>query len=306
MTCSPHQYQFLAPNYDIDNCPDANPNCKTGKGLPGVYYIMTNKFVDDFYTSCKDVQMPSSNDKAMSILCGRPAKDCTPAKWMAFMGTTNNGKAPFPIVYNFTDVPITYKNKTYDPLNIRNVRCNETVTNDTEACSCQDCQMSCAPQPPPPPPKKPWVIFGIDAVSFICGVIYAVFVIVFGTYVICYSIVKERGLTPSSKKYNLSSADSESTSSRTNIIMSMVSPADIGTLEKLGARVEEILRRVFTFWGTLCASYPIIIILITVIVFGSLAGGIIRNQVTTDPVKLWSSPQSTARVQKDYFDSHFG
>lgn len=29
-------------------------------------------------------------------------------------------------------------------------------------------------------------------------------------------------------------------------------------------------------------------------------------QVTTDPVELWSPPQSEARLQKNYFDEHFG
>ena len=29
-------------------------------------------------------------------------------------------------------------------------------------------------------------------------------------------------------------------------------------------------------------------------------------QITTDPVELWSAPKSTARVQKQYYDSHFG
>ncbi|WAR17615.1 NPC1-like protein [Mya arenaria] len=304
MTCSPHQSKFIAVNDDV-TCPDANPNCKTGKGVPSIYYLMTNKYVDDFYDSCKDVQMPSSNDKAMSILCGRPAKDCTPSTWMAYMGSTGNGQAPFPIIYNFTDKAVVYKNETYNPLNMTNVRCNETVTNDTQACSCQDCQVSCAPLPPPPAPKKQWKIFSIDAISFIMGCIFAAFFLSFGIYVICFTIIKEHGLC-SGKKYSVGNSDGESSSSQTNIVMSMVSPADISTLEKLGARVEDILRKIFTVWGTWCAQYPIPVLLITIIVFGSLAGGIIRYNVTTDPVKLWSASTSTARVQKDYFDSHFG
>ena len=28
-------------------------------------------------------------------------------------------------------------------------------------------------------------------------------------------------------------------------------------------------------------------------------------EVTTDPVELWSSPNSRARVEKEYYDSHF-
>ena len=30
------------------------------------------------------------------------------------------------------------------------------------------------------------------------------------------------------------------------------------------------------------------------------------DQVITDPVELWSSPDSQARAEKDYFDDNFG
>jgi Niemann-Pick C1 protein len=36
-----------------------------------------------------------------------------------------------------------------------------------------------------------------------------------------------------------------------------------------------------------------------------LSCGLIKFQVTTDPVQLWSSKSSIARQQKDYFDKHF-
>lgn len=36
------------------------------------------------------------------------------------------------------------------------------------------------------------------------------------------------------------------------------------------------------------------------------SGGLVYMRITTDPVELWSSPDSQARQEKDYFDSHFG
>ncbi|KAH3710433.1 hypothetical protein DPMN_069915 [Dreissena polymorpha] len=302
MTCSPNHYQYIIANM-TDKCPDGRDNC-TGEGaIPSIGYLITPKFASDVYTSCKDVQMPSSNDKAMSILCGRPAKDCNPSLWLAFMGTTGNGQAPFPINYIITDSYAT-PNQTYQPLNMSNVPCNESLSNDTLACSCQDCQQSCAVRPPPPAQKKPWKIAGIDAVSFIMGCVFTAFVIVFSSYIVCYAIIKEKAF--GKKSYNFDNVENDSFSSQANMVRTLVSPSDIGTFEKLGARAEEILCRLFTVWGTFCARYWHIVLLVTIIVFGSLAGGIIRMQVTTDPVKLWSAPQSTARTQKDYFDAHFG
>ena len=75
--------------------------------------------------------------------------------------------------------------------------------------------------------------------------------------------------------------------------------------ERLGARMERGLQKVFAKWGMFCANWPL-----TVIVFGLLActamiAGIAKFSVITDPVDLWSSPQSRARQEKKYFDENF-
>lgn len=299
MTCSPHQSHFIVG--EKSNCPDgSNYPCKGG-GWPSVKYYATSRYADSLYNSCKDVQMPSTNGKAMSVICGRK-EGCTPLIWLNYMGDTNNGHAPFPVHYNLTDVTFNIGNRTINPLNITNVGCNETVGNSTEACSCQDCAASCAAIPPYPPAKKPWTILGLDGISVVMGIIFAVFVVFFGIYVLCYAIVTQNGF---GNKYSLPGEDVHS-SRKSLMSQNLVSPAEIGSLEKLGARVEDILTSAFTWWGKLCATHPIVILIATIIVFGSLAGGIARYDVTTDPVKLWSAPDSVARTQKDYFDQHFG
>lgn len=49
------------------------------------------------YNACRDVQAPSSNVKALSLLCGRDASACTPTNWIEFMFNTDNGQVPFAI-----------------------------------------------------------------------------------------------------------------------------------------------------------------------------------------------------------------
>jgi Niemann-Pick C1 protein len=267
---------------------------------------MSNTFANDMFDSCKDVQMPSANDKAISLFCGRKAADCNPVLWLSYMGNTGNGRAPFPILYHFSDSPwIGPDNQTYLPLNVTNLRCNVTYPNITDPCSCQDCQTSCAPMPPPPPAKKPFTILGIDGSTFIVGCMFIAFIIFFGTYVICYSIVKKDSLGIDSEDF-YSVENGSRSGSQQDLLKRQVSPAEIGTAEKMGKKFEDFLTWIFTKWGKWCASYPIIVLIVTIIIFGSFAGGIARYNVTTDPVKLWSSPQSTARKHKDYFDSHFG
>lgn len=54
------------------------------------------------YNACRDVQAPSSNVKALSILCGKEAKDCNGTNWIQFMFNTDNEQAPFPIISIFS------------------------------------------------------------------------------------------------------------------------------------------------------------------------------------------------------------
>ena len=55
-----------------------------------------------------------------------------------------------------------------------------------------------------------------------------------------------------------------------------------------------------------CATYPITILAIATVVCGAFSAGIIRLEVTTDPIELWAAPDSRARVEKDYFDKNLG
>ena len=36
-----------------------------------------------------------------------------------------------------------------------------------------------------------------------------------------------------------------------------------------------------------------------------LCAGIVRLEITTNPVELWASPSSRSRIEKDYFDRRF-
>lgn len=48
------------------------------------------------------------------------------------------------------------------------------------------------------------------------------------------------------------------------------------------------------------------VILGSLILVVTLSSGLVYMRITTDPVELWSSPESQARQEKNYFDSHFG
>ncbi|KAH1177905.1 hypothetical protein KIL84_011607 [Mauremys mutica] len=62
----------------------------------------------------------------------------------------------------------------------------------------------------------------------------------------------------------------------------------------------------FRRWGTMVASHPVSVILVSAVVVIGLSCGMVFIQLTTDPVELWSSPDSQARQEKDFYDQNFG
>ena len=61
----------------------------------------------------------------------------------------------------------------------------------------------------------------------------------------------------------------------------------------------------FTNWGTTCATYPIPVMVLSVAFAVGLTTGVSWLQVETDPIELWASSTSRARVEKDYYDQTF-
>lgn len=284
--------------------------------INSVKYFVSKDTANGMYRSCKDVQMPSANEKAISIFCGHRAKDCTIKKWLDYMGTTTNGHTPFQIDFNITDA-----HDLADPMNYTSYKCDQAYGN-TSACSCQDCEASCAPIPPPPKPKEPCKILTIDCSYFIAGLAFIVFCLAFMIYVICYNIMTRNALgvgNPENDEMNEPQIHDVYSVSGQRVyvrgktkrekVMSLsqpkVSASEISCLEKAGAKVETYMQIFFTKWGFWCASHPVLILVAGLVICGALSAGIVLFQVTTDPVQLWSADNSRARTERDYYNSHF-
>ena len=54
------------------------------------------------YNACRDVEAPSSNEKALGLLCGREASACNATNWIEYMFNKDNGQAPFTITPVFS------------------------------------------------------------------------------------------------------------------------------------------------------------------------------------------------------------
>ncbi|KAI8497623.1 NPC intracellular cholesterol transporter 1 [Branchiostoma belcheri] len=270
-----------------------------------VTYYVSFDFAWGLYNSCQSVQFPASNTRALGMMCGRSAEDCTsPEIWLGYMGNKDNGQAPFQI--NFV-INNTGPNSTIHPMNDRAYTCMESPDNVSAACSCQDCPAVCGPRPKPPPPKKPWHLFGIDGMTIVMSFAYVAFAFLFCVVLSLTFLVRRCGSNSSESDDLCSFVGEDSVNVNGDPVkQKVVTSADIGCLEKCGEMMENLMFKVFQRWGLFCARHPVVVFVCGVVVIAVCAAGLTQFQVTTDPVLLWSAPDSRSRVQKDYFDSHFG
>ncbi|XP_072525289.1 NPC intracellular cholesterol transporter 1 [Salminus brasiliensis] len=289
LTCSPHQSQFL-------NATEFSPDpVHNGTNVVRLSYYINQTFADAMYNACKDVQAPSSNVKALSLLCGKSASACTPTNWIQYMFNINNGQVPFDIDPVFSDPPAGMT-----LMNNHTFGCTESLDDGSEPCSCQDCSETCGPEPVPPPTPPPWTIFGLDAMNVIMWISYMAFLFFFIVALLgcwCYrkrTITSEYGPIQGSNQ-PLSLNDDPAKSS-----------GQVTCCESLGERFENFLRVTFSQWGSFCVRQPLLVILSSMVLVAACSTGLAYMRVTTDPVELWSAPHSQARQEKDYFDQHFG
>uniref|UniRef100_A0A2K6FX77 NPC intracellular cholesterol transporter 1 n=1 Tax=Propithecus coquereli TaxID=379532 RepID=A0A2K6FX77_PROCO len=290
LTCSPRQSQFLNVTATEDYVDPVTNQTRTN--VKELQYYVGQSFANAMYNACRDVEAPLSNDKALGLLCGKDAAACNATNWIEYMFNKDNGQAPFTITPIFSDLPI----HGMEPMNNATKGCDESVDEVTGPCSCQDCSATCGPKPQPPPPPPPWRLFGLDAMYVIMWLTYMAFLLVFfGAFfaVWCYR-----------KRYFVS----EYTPIDSNIAFS-VNASDKGEAsccDPVGAAFEGCLRRLFMQWGSFCIRNPGCVIFCSLVFIAACSSGLVFVRVTTNPVDLWSAPASQARLEKEYFDQHFG
>ncbi|XP_067833782.1 NPC intracellular cholesterol transporter 1 [Heptranchias perlo] len=287
LTCSPTQSLFL-------NATKFESYDQNQTSITEVEYYIGSSFANAMYNACKDVQSPSSNDKALGLLCGKDAKDCNATNWIQYMCSIRNAQTPFNIIPIFGDLPIG----RMIPMDNETKGCNETLDDGSPPCSCQDCLLVCGPKPVPPPLPAPWTIFGLDAMAVIMWLVYLVFLAAFGGAVInVWYCRKTRFVSEYTPIID------------TSVNHSVKISHDLDKLsccERLGAKSEALLRRLFTKWGSFCVRNPVPVIMLTLIAVAVCSSGLVFMKITTDPVEIWSAPTSQARKEKYYFDTHFG
>ncbi|KAJ8005908.1 hypothetical protein DPEC_G00122780 [Dallia pectoralis] len=254
-------------------------------------------FADDAFDSCKSVRIPATGGYAIATMCGRYGSAlCNAQRWYDFQGDSSNGLAPLDIDFRLIPDGVTEGVPSgIVPYNGRALGCNEMTPTGGEVCSCQDCQASCPVLPPPPALPPTFTINGVDGYLVICVILFCVLILAFLIYLVTGVVVKKM------KKGRRSSGETN----KNSVTERLISPSEVTCVDKNSLTAQEFLGSWFQAWGTIIASHPGWVLLASAVVVGAFATGLMHIELTTDPVQLWSAPDSRARKEKDLHDKYF-
>ncbi len=329
-TCDPDQSLYMEPT-----------SCKTKAGTENltvatVDIYLSSEYAGDMYDSCSNVQYPQASSRVVDIMCGG-SDVCNASLWLGFLGDPKqNHNSPFPMTYiiGSKNLPKGVKPKeyTFEP-------CNTNIS--SLRCSCADCG---TPDICPAPPQAPRRLFSTSTVFYsVLGVGLCLSVAIFIAAMMCglflyvrttrvgglsrggYGAVKSED-SPTSSVGSINAEDVPSFAPDP-LCSNMLGDRFGAQLENVvqlgrngcmpfyvfGAHLENWIKTVFYKWGLFVAQFwPLVMAVglgLIVLLMGLTAALHFTNTVpfviTTDPVQLWSAPDSRARQEKDYFDKNF-
>ncbi|KAF9449887.1 multidrug efflux transporter AcrB transmembrane domain-containing protein [Macrolepiota fuliginosa MF-IS2] len=312
-TCSPRQGMFV-------NVTATQESSSGQTAVKSADFFVTEEFGRGFYDSCKDVQFGVTNGYAMDFI-GGGAKDYR--AFFKFLGDEKPLGSPFQIDFPTTPPP------EVSPYNAPPRNCYD---NDlTSRCNCIDCSAICPTLPPVPLPNAgPTCVVGsLSCLSFILIITYSTAILGFLTGYAITTLrrhrreksyervalseetasprVHARGLVGAGSLSQYIEEDSlgaQSESRRLGRGAALLDP--IITAQPRQYRLNNVVRKAFYHLGLFAANHAWLMFSIVFMIVGLLNLGWEKFAVETDPVRLWVAPDSESRLQKEYFDEHFG
>ncbi|XP_060712447.1 NPC1-like intracellular cholesterol transporter 1 [Hemiscyllium ocellatum] len=286
-TCSPNQSVHI----NVTRAFAANVSGQLLDAVLEYQCYYSRRFAQGSYDSCRDVRIPSTGGYAISAMCGKyGATLCSAERWLRFQGDSSNGLAPLDI--QFVLVPPTDNGSAPGPGPGGGIvpydgsfhRCDRPSSLGGQACSCQDCVASCPALPSPPAPPGPWAIGQMDGPLALGLALFGGAILLFASFLLLFrqrpDARKEGDKAPAAPSAPISSSSTSATQQR--------------------------LSWVFQSWGTAVARHPLPVLVTACVFIVVLSCGLFFVELTTDPVELWSAPDSRARREKAFHDAQFG
>lgn len=296
-TCSPDQSEII----NITKTVNVTIGGVAKDGVVAYQAYISTSFSDASFRSCQNVRIPATGGYAIATMCGRYGhKLCTPQRWLDFQGDTSNGLAPLDI--DFRLIPPAESSQVPEgmvPYAGLAIGCNETSPTGEEECSCQDCLDACPSVPPPQPipENNSFMVGEMNGILFICLLVFIFLSLLFLGFLVVKFVFQ-------TKKSKMAKGGRDKNGNEVNHDR-IVHPKDVTCFDRASLVTQEFLGSHFMVWGTLMARYPKTVILVSMIAVVAFSTGLMNIELTTDPVQLWSAPDSRARREKDFHDLHF-
>ncbi|KAF9076432.1 hypothetical protein BDP27DRAFT_1255295 [Rhodocollybia butyracea] len=295
-TCSPNQGSFL-------NITSTQTTTDDRIAVKSVDFYVGPQFGQGFFDSCKDVKFDASNGYAMDFI-GGGAKNYP--DFFRFLGEEKAQLgSPFQIDFPSTSTP------DFTPLSPPARNCSDSDLGSR--CTCIDCPSIC-PALPQLPDTGPVCHVGLlSCLSFTLILTYSIAVVGFLLGFFIQNTIRKRrdrryerlalsGETPASPRALVGAASLDD--HNISLARGLIDPVE--TVQPKQYKLNTLLRRFFYKLGYTTATYPFLTCAVVFTIIGLINIGWTKFDVETDPVRLWVAPNSDTRLQKDFFDEHFG
>ena len=291
-TCSRNQSDFMKVVKTVDYF---DPFTFTVKpAITEINYHLSDDFAYGQYNSCNTVLFPSTGQPVVQVMCENAQLSyCNVSGFYQATGQDYIAQVPFQMNHCFSGNDLkgecdTYKpDNNFVPYNPPVFECFNPMEDvyywdDEPSCSCADCKNVCPVKAAVEPVEK-CTIDGFDCIFYYsmiaAGAVTGVLIVIF-FIITCM------------KKETDEKSPKEKPSNR----------------QRAAYDLEQFLAKIFYKWGYFCATNAVMVLIIGLLVCLIFILGIllINRPPITDPVELWAAPTSNTKLQKDYFDQHFG
>lgn len=93
--------------------------------VKGINVYVTQKYLDNTFDSCKNVQYPQSGKLALDMMCGDWGASCTTDKWFEYMGEPLDNEIHVPFKIKYFGHNNTNKIGKYTPHDPKTIPCNQ-------------------------------------------------------------------------------------------------------------------------------------------------------------------------------------
>lgn len=138
MICSPRQAEFI-------QLVESALSEEKERYVSSLNYYVAPEFVQGLFDSCKDSRSKIPSIGLFNFICGRWGADCTPERWLGFLGASagEGGLSPMSVKHVQTGKEHkTPEGSVFKPLSPKPYVCHQE-RGAVKACACDHCKASC-------------------------------------------------------------------------------------------------------------------------------------------------------------------